>query len=258
LGLAALELKGKVAVVLGGTSGLGRAIAMGLAEAGADVVASSRRADAVEETAKAVEATGRRTIRAASDVTDRASLEKLRDAVLQAFGQVDILVNAAGRTKRTPSLDVSEEEWDAILETNLTGAMRASQVFARPMLERGAGSIIHIASLASFVGLMEVAAYTASKAGVAGLTRALAVEWAPKGVRVNSIAPGVFRTPLNTNLLDGTERGREFKVRTPMQRFGQAEELQGAAVYLASDAARFVTGQLIAVDGGFLASGVNQ
>ena len=258
MGLAALELKGKVAVVLGGTSGLGRAIAMGLAEAGADVVASSRRADVVEETAKAVEAKGRRTIRAASDVTDRESLEKLRGAVLEAFGQVDILVNAAGRTKRTPSLDVSEEEWDAILETNLTGAMRASQVFAKPMLERGAGSIIHIASLASFVGLMEVAAYTASKAGVAGLTRALAVEWAPKGVRVNSIAPGVFRTPLNTNLLDGTDRGREFKVRTPMQRFGQAEELQGAAVYLASDAARFVTGQLIAVDGGFLASGVNQ
>jgi len=258
LGLAALELKGKVAVVLGGTSGLGRAIAMGLAEAGADLVASSRRADVVEETAKAVETMGRRTIRAASDVTDRRSLEKLRDAVLKAFGRVDILVNAAGRTKRTPSLDVSDEEWDAILETNLTGAMRASQVFAKPMLERAAGSIIHIASLASFVGLMEVAAYTASKAGVAGLTRALAVEWAPKGVRVNSIAPGVFRTPLNTNLLDGTERGREFKIRTPMQRFGQAEELQGAAVYLASDAARFVTGQVLAVDGGFLASGVNQ
>ena len=258
MGLAALELTGKVAVVLGGTSGLGRAIAMGLAEAGADLVASSRRADVVEETAKAVEAKGRRTIRATSDVTDRPSLEKLRDAVLQAFGQVDILVNAAGRTKRTPSLDMAEEEWDAILETNLTGAMRASQVFARPMLERGEGSIIHIASLASFVGLMEVAAYTASKAGVAGLTRALAVEWAPRGVRVNSIAPGVFRTPLNTNLLDGTERGREFKVRTPMQRFGQAEELQGAAVYLASDAARFVTGQVLAVDGGFLASGVNQ
>jgi NAD(P)-dependent dehydrogenase (short-subunit alcohol dehydrogenase family) len=258
LGLAALELNGKVAVVLGGTSGLGRAIAMGLAEAGADLVASSRRADVVEETAKAVEAKGRRTLRVTSDVTDRPSLEKLRDAVLQAFGQVDILVNAAGRTKRTPSLEVSEEDWDAILETNLTGAMRASQVFAKPMLERGAGSIIHIASLASFVGLMEVAAYTASKAGVAGLTRALAVEWAPKGVRVNAIAPGVFRTPLNTNLLDGTERGREFKIRTPMQRFGQAEELQGAAVYLASDAARFVTGQVLAVDGGFLASGVNQ
>jgi len=258
VGLQALDLAGKVAVVLGGTSGLGRACAMGLAEAGADVVASSRRAEVVEETAQAVEAKGRRTLRAPSDVTDRASLEALREATLAAFGKIDILLNAAGRTKRTPSLDVADADWAAIVETNLTGAMRASQVFARPMLERGAGSIIHIASLASFVGLMEVAAYTATKAGVAGLTRALAVEWAPRGVRVNSIAPGVFRTPLNQNLLDGTERGREFKMRTPMQRFGQPEELQGAAVFLASDASRFVTGQIIAVDGGFLASGVNQ
>jgi NAD(P)-dependent dehydrogenase (short-subunit alcohol dehydrogenase family) len=258
VGLATLDLQGKVAVVLGGTSGLGRAIAMGLAEAGADVVATSRRVDVVDEAAKAIEAMGRRSLRVASDVTDRASLEKLRAAVLEAFGRVDILLNAAGRTKRTPSLDLAEDEWAAILDTNLTGALRASQVFARPMLEKGAGSIIHIASLASFVGLMEVAAYTASKAGVAGLVRALAVEWAPKGVRVNAIAPGVFRTPLNQNLLDGTERGREFKIRTPMQRFGQPEELQGVAVYLASDASRFVTGQTLAVDGGFLASGVNQ
>ncbi|HEY6549011.1 MAG TPA: glucose 1-dehydrogenase [Vicinamibacteria bacterium] len=258
MGLGTLDLAGKVAVVLGGTSGLGRAIAMGLAEAGADVVATSRRTDVVEEAAQAIEAKGRRSLRVTSDVTDRASLEKLRAAVLEAFGRVDILLNAAGRTKRTPSLELPEDEWAAILDTNLTGALRASQVFARPMLEKGSGSIIHIASLASFVGLMEVAAYTASKAGVAGLVRALAVEWAPKGVRVNGIAPGVFRTPLNQNLLDGTERGREFKIRTPMQRFGQPEELQGMAVYLASDASRFVTGQTLAVDGGFLASGVNQ
>ena len=258
MGLATLDLAGKVAVVLGGTSGLGRAIALGLAEAGADVVATSRRADVVDETAKAIEGQGRKSLRVPSDVTDRASLEKLRDEVLRAFGRVDVMLNAAGRTKKSPTLEVTEADWAAILDTNLTGALRASQVFAPPMLERGQGSLIHIASLASFVGLMQVAAYTASKAGVAGLVRALAVEWAPRGVRVNAIAPGVFRTPLNQNLLDGTERGREFKIRTPMQRFGQPEELQGVAVFLASDASSFVTGQTLAVDGGFLASGVNQ
>ena len=258
MGHPALDLSGKVAVVLGGTSGLGRAMALGLAEAGADVVASSRRVEVVEDTANAIEKKGRRTLRVSSDVTNRRSMEELRDATLQAFGRLDIMLNAAGRTKRTPSLEVAEADWAAIVETNLTGAMRASQVFAKPMLERGAGSIIHIASLASFVGLMEVAAYTATKAGVAGLVRALAVEWAPRGVRVNAIAPGVFRTALNQSLLDGTERGREFKLRTPMRRFGTPEELQGAAVFLASDAAGFVTGQVLAVDGGFLASGVNQ
>jgi len=258
VGLATLDLSGKVAVVLGGTSGLGRAIALGLAEAGAHVAASSRRPEVVDETAKAIEALGRKSLRVTSDVTDRASLERLRDETLKAFGRVDVMLNAAGRTKKSPTLEVTEEDWAAIIDTNLTGALRASQAFAPPMLEQGQGSLIHIASLSSFVGLMQVAAYTASKSGVAGLVRALAVEWAPKGVRVNAIAPGVFRTPLNQNLLDGTERGREFKIRTPMQRFGQPEELQGMAVYLASDASRFVTGQVLAVDGGFLASGVNQ
>src|SRR5215216_3466359 len=220
-----LNLDGKVAVVIGGTSGIGRAIARGLAEAGADVIPTSRRMDLVEETAREIEERGRRALRIASDVSDRSSLQQVLDASLGAFEKVDILVNSAGRTKRAPTIDFVEEDWNQILDTNLTGTLRACQVFGRHMLERGYGRIINIASLASFVGLFEVAAYTASKAGVAGLTRALAVEWGRRGVNVNAIAPGVYRTALNSALLDGTERGKEFLLRTPMRRFGRVEEL---------------------------------
>ncbi|MGC9291687.1 MAG: SDR family NAD(P)-dependent oxidoreductase [Acidobacteriaceae bacterium] len=253
-----IHLEGKAAVVIGGTSGIGRALALGLADAGADVAASSRRMEQVEETATAIEALGRRSLRVTSDVCDRRSLELLRDAALNAFGKVDILINCAGRTKRAPTLGFPESDWDGILETNLTGTLRGCQVFAPHMLERKYGRIVNIASLSSFVALYEVAAYSASKAAVASLTKSLAIEWAQHGVTVNAIAPGVFRTALNTNLLDSTDRGREFLMRTPMRRFGKVEELVGAAVFLASDAASFVTGEILVVDGGFLASGVNQ
>jgi NAD(P)-dependent dehydrogenase (short-subunit alcohol dehydrogenase family) len=252
------SLEGRVAVVTGGTSGIGRALSLGLADAGADVIASARRKEQVDKTAGEIEARGRKTLRMDSDVSDRSTLETLLAAVLERFGKVDILVNCAGTIKRTPTLDMPEAEWTNILNTNLTGTLRACQVFGRHMLERGYGRIINIASLNSFVALSEVAAYAASKAGVASLTRSLAVEWSKKGVTVNAVAPGVFRTDLNAQLLDSTPRGRELLMRTPMGRFGKTEELIGATVYLASDAASFVTGQILVVDGGFLASGVNQ
>ena len=252
-----LDLTGKVAVVVGGTSGIGRAIAHGLAQAGADVIPTARRAKQVEAAAREIEEFGRRSLRVTSDVSDRESLHRVLSEAIQAFGKVDILVNSAGRTKRAPTIEFSEDDWNSILDTNLTGTLRACQVFGKHMLERESGSIINIASLSTFVALREVAAYSASKAAVGSLTKSLAIEWSSRGVRVNAIAPGVFRTALNQKLLDETERGREFLLRTPMRRFGNVEELAGAAVFLASDAASFVTGEILVVDGGFLASGVN-
>ena len=258
MGHPKLDLQGKTAVVIGGTSGIGLEIALGLAVAGADVVATGRREELSLKAAEQMRALGRRSTGIACDVTDESSLQSLLDAVRASLGDVQILVNSAGRTKKTASLDVSKEEWDGIIETNLNGAFRACQVFGRHMIERGYGRIINIASIASFVSLYQVAAYSASKAAVASLTKSLAAEWARHGVCVNAIAPGVFRTDLNAGLLDGTERGKEFLIRTPMGRFGQLPELVGAAVFLSSDAASYVTGHVLAVDGGFLSSGVNQ
>jgi NAD(P)-dependent dehydrogenase (short-subunit alcohol dehydrogenase family) len=251
------DLTGRVAVVVGGTSGIGRALALGLADAGADVIATGRRATHVAAVAGEIEARGRRSLRDIVDVADRTSLERLAERTLAVLGGIDIVIAAAGTTRRVPTLEMSDEDWTQILETNLTGTMRTFRAFAPPMLDRRQGRMIAIASLGSFVGLHEVAAYVASKAGVAGLTRSLAVEWAARNVTVNAIMPGVFETDLNRELLRGP-RGQEFLMRTPMRRFGAVDELVGAAVYLASDAASFVTGQILAVDGGFLASGVNQ
>lgn len=252
------SLDEKIAVIVGGTSGIGRALSAGLAAAGATVVATGRRQQQVDETAAAIEALGGETLRVVSDVCDRASIEHLLSATLDRFQKVDILINCAGKIKRTPTLTMPEEEWTAIQDTNLTGALRTCQVFGKHMLDRGYGRIVNFASLNSFVALRDVAAYAASKAAIVSLTRSLGIEWAKQGVTVNAIAPGIFRTELNAQLLDSTPRGEELLMRTPMGRFGKTEELIGAAIYLVSDAASYVTGQTLIVDGGFLASGVNQ
>src|SRR5205823_11118271 len=258
MGYPLLDLNGKTTVVIGGTSGIGLALARGLAQAGANVVPTGRREELVRKTAAEIVALGRRSLAEICDVTNDASVERLLQSTCAEFGSVQVLVNCAGRTKKMPTLDFPESEWDAIFETNLKGTLRACRIFGRHMIERRYGRIINIGSLSSLVGLYEVAAYGASKAGVASLTKTLAIEWATSGVCVNALIPGVLRTELNADLLDGTERGKEFLLRTPMRRFGKLDELAGAAVFLASDASSFVTGHLLVVDGGILASGVNQ
>jgi NAD(P)-dependent dehydrogenase (short-subunit alcohol dehydrogenase family) len=251
------DLSGRVAVVMGATSGLGRAIALGLADSGADVVPTGRREELVKELCGMVTARGRRTLAKTVDVTDSSSVEHLREAVVETLGGVDILVNAAGRTLKKSVNDTTDAEWAVIIDTNLMGMVRACRAFYPPLKSSGRGRVINLSSLAAYAGFRDVGPYNAAKSAVMSLTQTLCIEWAVDQITVNALIPGVFPTELNEFLLKGTDRGRELITRTPMKRFGRPEELVGAAVFLASDAASFVTGHGLAVDGGFLASAVN-
>lgn len=257
-GLELFDLDGRVAVVIGGTAGLGREIALGFAAAGAEVVASARQKQRVDAVAAEIEALGRRTLRMTSDVLRRDSIQRLHDTVIEQFGKVDILVNAAGVTKKMATLEFDEADWSKIVETNLTGTMRACQIFGKTMAKAGYGRIINIVSLTVFRAFYRVAPFAASKSAVAALTKTLAVELAQSGVNVNAIAPGVFPSDKTKPLVIGTARGEEILIRTPMHRFGEPKEIVGPAIFLASEASAFLTGEVIAVDGGYMASGVNQ
>jgi len=250
------DLSGRVALITGGTSGLGRAIAIGFAQSGATVIAASRSAEKVAAAAAELQALDPGSGALQLDVADAESIQRVVSRVNEEHGRLDILVNAAGMIKRTPSLEVPLEEFNHIVHVNLNGLFACCQAAGRIMKAQGGGSIINIASVSAYFGFHEVAAYSASKAGVVNLTKALGSEWAQHNIRVNAISPGVFPTPLNRKLVEGTPRGEWLRMHTAMERFGSPEEIAGAAIYLASDAASYTTGETLNVDGGFTARGV--
>ena len=246
------SLAGRRALVTGASRGLGRAIAEALAGAGADVACASSKPDGAAETANAIRALGRQAWAFHADLADRDELNRMGDDVEQA-GAIDILVNNGGSIARAAAVDVPESEWDRVLRTNLDATWLLSQRFGRAMVERRSGKIINVASLLSFSGGVRVPAYTASKHAVAGLTKALANEWAQYDVQVNAIAPGYFTTDNTRGLRDDATRFAEISARIPAARWGAPSDLAGAAVFLASQASNYVNGHVLVVDGGWMA-----
>lgn len=244
-------LQGKTAIVTGAARGLGQAIAIGLAEAGANLVLVTNQSPA-EETQASVEQLGQKAIIVKADVSDQAQLPGIIEQAKQAFGRVDILVNNAGIIRRTPAVDYSFADWQAVLSTNLDSVFTLCQLAGKEMLEQGSGKIINIASMLSFQGGINVPAYTASKHAVAGLTKALANEWAAKGVQVNAIAPGYMATDNTAALRADEVRSKQILDRIPAARWGTNEDLKGAAVFLSSSAADYVNGHVLCVDGGWM------
>ncbi|MBP2637192.1 MAG: kduD [Firmicutes bacterium] len=246
------SLKGKIAIVTGASRGLGAGMALGLAEAGADVAVVATSAKA-EETAKAVRELGRRAIAIRADLSSIQSIPGIVEKTMAEFGKIDILVNCAGINRRYAAIDCTEKEWDDVINLNQKSTYFMCQAVAREMIKQKSGKIINMASLMSFQGGLNVSPYTASKGAVAAVTKALANEWAPHGINVNAIVPGYFATDLTQALQDDPERNRDISLRIPQGRWGKADDLKGAVVFLASDASAYVQGHLLAVDGGYLA-----
>lgn len=247
------KLDGKVALVTGASGGLGASMAIALAEAGADVAAHCHRAGDAQETCRKISGFGRKAFEVAGDMSEKDVPRELVEKVVAEFGRIDILINNAGMIRRTPAVDFSEEDWMTVLEVNLSSVFRLSQAAGRKMIEQGAGKIVNIASLLSFQGGINVPAYTASKSGVAGLTKAFANEWAKFNVNVNAIAPGYMATNNTAALRDDETRNRQILERIPAGRWGNADDLAGAAVFLASPASDYMQGHIMVVDGGWMA-----